>query len=55
MLGSIFGSASRVKILNLLMLSTDKKVQAASLAKDLDLPVNSNTAKKLWIFFCTIF
>jgi len=41
MLGSIFGSASRVKILNLLMLSTDKKIQATSLAKDLDLPVNS--------------
>lgn len=41
MLGSIFGSASRAKIIKLLILSTDKKFQASQIAKDLELPLNS--------------
>jgi len=41
MLDAIFGSVSRVKILNLLLLSADKKFQLTPLARDLNLPVNS--------------
>ncbi len=41
MLEPIFGSASRVKILNLLLLAEDKKHALISLARDLELPLNS--------------
>jgi len=41
MLEPIFGSVPRVKILNLLLLSETKKFPLTSLARDLNLPVNS--------------
>ena len=40
MLNTLFGSASRVKILNTLLLSPEKEYLAASLAEDLDVAVN---------------
>ncbi|MFA5155230.1 MAG: winged helix-turn-helix domain-containing protein [Patescibacteria group bacterium] len=41
MLEAIFSSATRVKILNLLLLGTARKFQLTELARDLDLPANS--------------
>lgn len=41
MLESIFGSATRVKMLNLLLLAADQRFEPARLARDLDLPANS--------------
>lgn len=41
MLDSIFGSVSRVKILNLLLLASEKKYRLAQLVSDLGLPAGS--------------
>ena len=41
MLDAIFGSIPRAKILNLLLLSTDRKFESKLLARDLNLPLSS--------------